>query len=121
MGAPPAATLASTSRTVWARMGFRLWRTKIRSEPAVAASHITSWLEEAERFLAAAGLDPGPARDVRKGILTFRSPVGTAEDFVNRASKVGVVLSARRGLVRVSPHFYNGEAELAALASLVQP
>jgi cysteine desulfurase / selenocysteine lyase len=85
------------------------------------AKHITAWLEEAERFLAAAGLDPGPARDVRKGILTFRSPAGTAEDFVNRASKAGVVLSARRGRVRVSPHFYNGEAELAALADLVQP
>ncbi len=85
------------------------------------AAHISAWLEEAERFLAAAGLDPGPARAVRKGILTFRSPVGSAEDFVNRASKVGVVLSARRGLVRISPHFYNGEAELAALASLVQP
>ena len=53
--------------------------------------------------------------------MPFRPPVGSAEDFVNRASKVGVVLSARRGLVRISPHFYNGEAELAALASLVHP
>lgn len=85
------------------------------------AAHITAWLEEAEKFLAAAGLDPGPRRDVRKGILTFRPPSGSAEDFVNRASKAGVVLSPRRGRVRVSPHFYNGEAELAALANLVRP
>jgi cysteine desulfurase/selenocysteine lyase len=85
------------------------------------AAHITAWLEEAERFLAAAGLEPGPARAcVRKGILTFRPPSGTAEEFVNRASKAGVVLSARRGRVRISPHFYNGEAELAALAKLVR-
>jgi len=85
------------------------------------AAHITAWLEEAERFLAAAGLEPGPVRGARKGILTFNPSSGTAEEFVDRASKAGVVLSARRGRVRVSPHFYNGEAELAALASLVQP
>ena len=29
------------------------------------AAHITTWLEEAEKFLDAAGLDPGPARAVR--------------------------------------------------------
>jgi len=85
------------------------------------AAHIVAWLEEAETFLAAAGLEPGPAGAVRKGILTFRPPSGTAEDFVNRAGKAGVVLSARRGRVRISPHFYNGEPELAALAELVRP
>jgi selenocysteine lyase/cysteine desulfurase len=83
------------------------------------AAHIAAWLEEAEKVLVAAGLDPGPARGVRKGILTFRPPSGTAEEFVNRASRAGVVLSPRRGRVRISPHFYNSEAELAALAALV--
>jgi len=85
------------------------------------AAHITAWLEEADAFLAAAGLDPGPAPALRKGILTFRPPSGTAEEFVHRAGKAGVVLSARRGRVRISPHFYNGEPELAALADLVRP
>ena len=84
------------------------------------ATHITDWLAEAEKILSTAGLAPGPARSVRKGIMTFRSPLGTADDFVNRAGKAGVVLSARRGHVRVSPHFYNGDAELAALADLVR-
>ena len=84
------------------------------------AAHITDWLAEAETFLAAAGLDPGPVRPVRKGILTFRPPSGTAEEFVHRAEEEGVILSARRGRVRVSPHFYNGDAELAALARLVR-
>jgi selenocysteine lyase/cysteine desulfurase len=84
------------------------------------AAHIAAWLEEAEMFLAKAGLSLGPKRGVRKGILTFRPPSGTAEEFVNRASKAGVVLSPRRGRVRVSPHFYNAEAELAALADLVR-
>jgi selenocysteine lyase/cysteine desulfurase len=30
------------------------------------------------------------------------------------------VLSPRRGRVRVSPHFYNGERELAALVDFVR-
>jgi selenocysteine lyase/cysteine desulfurase len=84
------------------------------------AAHIAAWLHEAETFLAAAGLEPGPAPALRKGILTFRPPSGTAEEFMNRAGKAGVVLSARRGRVRISPHFYNGETELAALADYVR-
>jgi cysteine desulfurase/selenocysteine lyase len=84
------------------------------------AAHIAAWLAEAESFLAAAGLDPGPRRGARRGILTFNPPSGSAEDFANRASKAGVVLSPRRGRVRVSPHFYNGDVELSALADLVR-
>jgi selenocysteine lyase/cysteine desulfurase len=84
------------------------------------ASHIQSWLDEAASELAARGLDPGPLPSMRKGILTFRPPFGSADDFVQRAAKAGVVLSARRARVRVSPHFYNGEPELAALLNLVR-
>jgi len=84
------------------------------------AAHITAWLTEAEKLLAVAGLAPGPAPAVRKGILTFAPPSGTAEEFVNRASKAGVILSPRRGRVRVSPHFYNDESDLAALADAVR-
>jgi cysteine desulfurase/selenocysteine lyase len=84
------------------------------------ASHIRSWLDQAASELATRGLDPGPAPSLRKGILTFRPPSGSAEDFVQRAAKVGVALSARRGRIRISPHFYNGEPELAALSNLVR-
>jgi selenocysteine lyase/cysteine desulfurase len=84
------------------------------------AGHIIAWLEEVEKALATLGLDPGPPRAVRKGILTFRPPSGTAEEFVNRAGQAGLVLSARRGRVRISPHFYNGEVELAALVEFVR-
>lgn len=84
------------------------------------AAHIAAWLSEADKFLAAAGLEPSPAPAFRKGILTFRPPSGSAEEFMNRAGKAGVVLSARRGRVRISPHFYNGETELAALADFVR-
>jgi cysteine desulfurase/selenocysteine lyase len=83
------------------------------------ASHIRSWLDQSASELAARGLEPGPAPSLRKGILTFRPPSGSAEDFVQRAAKAGVALSARRGRIRISPHFYNGEPELAALLNLV--
>ena len=52
------------------------------------AAHISAWLEEAERFLAAAGSIPGRPR-CAQGHPDLRSPLGSAEDFVNRASKVG--------------------------------
>jgi cysteine desulfurase/selenocysteine lyase len=84
------------------------------------AGRITAWLDEAEKILAAQGLDPGPVRGVRKGILTFRPPSGTADDFVSRASQSGIMLTSRRGRVRISPHFYNGEPELEALADFVR-
>jgi cysteine desulfurase/selenocysteine lyase len=84
------------------------------------AAHITAWLAELEQVLAAAGLDPGPPATDRKGILTFRPPSGSAEEFVERARLAGIVLSPRRGRVRVSPHLYNGELELAALVDFVR-
>jgi cysteine desulfurase / selenocysteine lyase len=84
------------------------------------AAHIAAWLAEVEQPLAAAGLDPGPPAAVRRGILTFRSPAGSAEEFVTRARQAGLALSPRRGRVRVSPHFYNGEAELRALIDFVR-
>jgi cysteine desulfurase / selenocysteine lyase len=84
------------------------------------AAHIAAWLDEAEKALAAAGLDPGPDRSVRKGILTFRSPTGTAEEFAARAQQARIMVSPRRGRVRISPHFYNDESDLAALVDLLR-
>ena len=83
------------------------------------ASHIQSWLAEAEKALAGRGLNPSPSPRLRKGILTFQPPSGSADEFVQRAAKAGVMLSARRGRVRISPHLYNGQAELTALLDLV--
>jgi cysteine desulfurase/selenocysteine lyase len=84
------------------------------------ARHITAWLAEAEKALAAAGLDPGPPPEVRSVILTFRPKAGSAEELVTRARRAGVVLAPRRGRVRISPHFYNGETELAALLDVAR-
>jgi selenocysteine lyase/cysteine desulfurase len=84
------------------------------------AAHIADWLDEAHQALAAAGLDPAPERALRKGILTFRPPAGTAEEFAAHAQQSGVMLSSRRGRVRISPHFYSDERELAALLALIR-
>ena len=84
------------------------------------AAHIADWLDQAHSVLASAGLDPAPDRALRKGILTFRPPRGTAEEFAARAQEARVMLSPRRGRVRISPHFYSGESELAALLALVR-
>ncbi len=83
------------------------------------AGHIADWLGEAHRDLAAAGLEPGPGPEHRKGILTFKPPSGTADEFAARAQRAGVMLSARRGRVRISPHFYSTDAELRALRDLL--
>jgi selenocysteine lyase/cysteine desulfurase len=83
------------------------------------AAHITDWLAEAHKQLAAAGLEPGPDPARRKGILTFNPPSGTADEFAARAQQAGVMLSSRRGRVRISPHFYSTETELRALRDLL--
>ena len=84
------------------------------------AGHIAAWLDEAARALATLGLDPGPDRAARRGILTFRPPTGTADEFAARAQKARVMVSARRGRVRISPHFYSDEGDLAALVDLLR-
>jgi cysteine desulfurase/selenocysteine lyase len=84
------------------------------------AGHITAWLDEAARSLTALGLDPEPDRAARKGILTFQPPTGTADEFVARAQKARVMVSPRRGRVRISPHFYSDEGDLAALLDLLR-
>jgi selenocysteine lyase/cysteine desulfurase len=83
------------------------------------AKQITDWLDEADRVLAKRGLHPRPDSSHRAGILTFQPPTGRAEEFVTRALAASVHVSARRGRVRISPHFYSSESELSALLDLL--
>ncbi|HEX7597867.1 MAG TPA: aminotransferase class V-fold PLP-dependent enzyme [Polyangia bacterium] len=87
---------------------------------APIAGQISEWLAALDPELRAWGCDPRPGREHRAGILTFSPPRGSADAFVASAQAAGIALTARRGRVRVSPHFYNGELERDALISFVR-
>ena len=60
----------------------------------------------------------------RSGILTFRHPQIAGERFFDVLTKNDIVVSLRydranRGWLRVSPHFYNTEAEITKIAELL--
>jgi cysteine desulfurase/selenocysteine lyase len=60
----------------------------------------------------------------RSGILTFRHPQVAGERFMDALTKNDIVASLRhdranRGWLRVSPHFYNTEAEITKLAEVL--
>lgn len=73
-----------------------------------------------ERRLRAAGCDVSPGPEERAGILTFALPTVASEVFHRIATDARIALSLRRGRLRVSPHFYNDESDLEALALLVE-
>jgi len=55
----------------------------------------------------------GPqARERASGIVSFVPRQGTAESLLKRLKAHRVQVAARCGMVRVSPHFYNTEAEI---------
>lgn len=49
------------------------------------------------------------------GIVSFVPRSQTAEQVANLLRDEGIIVSARCGMVRVSPHFYNSEAEIDCL------
>ncbi|MGD9518153.1 MAG: aminotransferase class V-fold PLP-dependent enzyme [Armatimonadota bacterium] len=51
----------------------------------------------------------------RSGIVAFEVPGITAADVQRRLAERGVIVSARAGALRVSPHFYNAPSDLEAL------
>jgi selenocysteine lyase/cysteine desulfurase len=54
----------------------------------------------------------------RSGIISFR-PQEDAKDVVRRLFKAGIAVSERRGLIRVSPHFYNTFKEVEVFISAI--
>lgn len=61
-----------------------------------------------------------PREDGEKsGIVIFRSPHHSSQQLLERLTANNFVVSLRNGGIRVSPHFYNTEAELEALVKEV--
>lgn len=62
----------------------------------------------------------GPAkRDSCSGIVSFAPRHSSAEDVRQRLERERVIVSARHGRVRISPHFYNCEAEIDRVLELL--
>ena len=58
---------------------------------------------------------PIAQRRERSGIVCFRHPTVDAATLAERLQAAGVVVSLRGEAIRVSPHFYNTEADLDRL------
>ena len=52
----------------------------------------------------------------RSGILTFNHPTIASETLLQRLMRAGIRVSLRSGNIRVSPHYYNSEAEMEETA-----
>lgn len=61
-----------------------------------------------------------PVDAERAGIVAFAHPSVSAADIVTRLREAGIIVSEREGYVRVSPYFYNTDAEIDALISVVR-
>ena len=58
---------------------------------------------------------PIARRSERSGIICFRHPSLDAATLAARLQEAGIIVSARGDVIRVSPHFYNSEADLERL------
>ncbi len=52
----------------------------------------------------------------RSGILTFKHPTIASETLLQRLDEAGIRASLRSGKIRISPHYYNSEAEMEETA-----
>ena len=52
----------------------------------------------------------------RSGILTFKHPTIASETLLRRLDEAGIRASLRSGKIRISPHYYNSEAEMEETA-----
>lgn len=85
------------------------------------AARIGELLQALESGLVALGCDVTPSAAERAGILTFvpPAPAGVAAVAAHLgANRVSVTV--RRGRIRVSPHFYTTDAEIAEVVRLVR-
>jgi selenocysteine lyase/cysteine desulfurase len=70
--------------------------------------------------LEALDCEVGPTPELRRHILTFTHPAKEAAAVHQALTDRKIIVSLRRGRIRVSPHFYNTEAELDTVAEVVE-
>lgn len=81
---------------------------------------ITARTEGLARRLEDLGCVVGPDPAVRKHILSCLHPDVPPETMLAELSRRGIVASVRRGGLRLSPHFYNSEDDVEAVAEGVK-
>jgi selenocysteine lyase/cysteine desulfurase len=98
----------------------------LEAGPKEVSNEIRSLNESLREQIAAAGFEfLSPAEHAkRSGILTFRHPQIPGERFLEALTKNNAVVSlrhdrAKRGWLRVSPHFYNTPAEIGKIAEVL--
>jgi selenocysteine lyase/cysteine desulfurase len=86
------------------------WINEIGSE--TIEERVLALAEAVRTMLAQLGGDLGPAGSQ---IVTAHFPGVDAEELVRTLKRQRVVIAARHGRLRVSPHFYNNEEDIARL------
>jgi len=84
-----------------------------------SSARIAELLVAADEGLRALGCHTWPTARDRAGILTFVPPKGSAEALFAELTAQDFSLSLRRGRVRISPHLYTRDEEIAALVEAV--
>lgn len=123
--------------TSWLDYGLSLWPGARRFEPGATNFVGVAGLEAALDLLAEIGIDrveaqvryltgriatgleergyrlAAPRSDEQwSGIVSFSSDRHASAELFQRCADAGVVVALREGLVRVSPHFYNDDADI---------
>ena len=85
----------------------------------VIERRVNELLELLAMNLSRLGCIVGPDPSVRKHILTFKHDSLDTEWVLEKLAESKIIVSMRRGRIRVSPHFYNTEADMATLSDRV--
>lgn len=84
------------------------------------AAHVRGLVDDLCARLERLGCETAPVPVERRHILTFRHPDIPGELLEEGLAEAGVVVSLRRGRIRVSPHLYNTMEEMERVADAVR-
>lgn len=96
---------------------FRIQNELGRENIAQRILYLTSFLETLLKNKNVEIISFRDDQENQSGILTFKIP--DAQLKVEQLKKDNVYVNLRRGMIRVSPHFYNSEKDLEKLVSLL--
>lgn len=86
--------------------------------PDAIERHVRGLLDDAMRELAARGypIASPTAASERSSLLSFRTPAGLdAAALARTLAEAKIACSLREGMIRISPHLYNTQADIARL------